>query len=125
MITFTLSYLDEDTGEPVRESFPAVWEICDNCLGDGKTDPLAFAGGFTRAALDEEEFRERYFAGAFDVTCEHCNGRGSIKEPDMDRIESDPSLARRFAFVCERARSDARGFAEIDAAHAAERRAGA
>ncbi len=64
--------------EPARDD-QGEWVICPDCEGDGKHDPDAFAGGFTQDDFDEDpDFRESYFAGAYDVPCARCDGTGKV-----------------------------------------------
>lgn len=65
--------------------FPAKWEICGRCLGDGDVD--CFEGGFS---LNDErvdaDFLEDYANGAYDKDCPECNGTGKVLVPDEDRM---------------------------------------
>ncbi|ENU1229125.1 MULTISPECIES: hypothetical protein [Enterobacterales] len=64
------------------------WAICGNCDGEGKTGHEAFANGITASEWNEWDLEDRqnYMDGRFDVTCSACKGRGSVKLPDVSRM---------------------------------------
>jgi RecJ-like exonuclease len=71
--------------------FPAKWEICQTCHGEGHRDNL---GAFTSSDMDEwygdsderYEFIENYKAGMYDVSCEECKGTGKVLVPDLGQM---------------------------------------
>lgn len=71
-----------------------VWMICPHCSGDGKHSKRF--GAMTQSefyeAFDDEESRSDYFSGAYDQTCNTCQGSGKIREGDEEavgRLERD------------------------------------
>jgi DnaJ-class molecular chaperone len=72
---------ENDEGESVRVShdFPASWDICGVCEGEGSRDHRAFRNGFTREEwcdIDDDQ-REIYKSDKVSVTCDCCNGSES------------------------------------------------
>lgn len=95
---------------------PARWEICPHCRGAGTRDHPAFSNGVDFSDEDED-FREAYFGGAYDVAC-GCDA-GKVLVPDERRF----TAADRAAYTEHQ--ESMRGAAQIAAEHAAERRVGA
>jgi len=64
---------------------PTKFEVCGQCSGSGKVvNPQVDAGGLTYEDLHEDpDFEERYFSGAYDITCPSCGG---------DRVEAIPQF---------------------------------
>ena len=70
---------------PIR--FPARFEVCPRCEGHGRVDHPAFSNGLTENDFaEDEEFRENYFAGRYDVCCPECDGKRVTLVPDEDRM---------------------------------------
>jgi hypothetical protein len=61
------------------------FEVCGQCSGSGKVvNPQIDAGGLTYEDFHEDpDFEERYFSGAYDITCPSCSG---------DRVEAIPQF---------------------------------
>lgn len=78
----TVTFINSD-GDEVVADFPAEWEICGDCRGDGKTY-LGWAAkdqpAFTSQDFYEEgpDFVEDYFAGNYDRECPECRGSGKV-----------------------------------------------
>ena len=70
-------------------------------------------------ASHPEEDRRNYMDGMFDVTCEHCKGRGSVKVPDVSRMTF--AEKRELVVIRRNFREDR----EIERIHAIERAMGA
>lgn len=53
------------------------FEVCGQCEGSGTmVDPRVDAGGLSQEDFDEDpEFREDYFSGRYDMTCNQCKGQ--------------------------------------------------
>lgn len=60
---------------------PARWSICSHCNGEGQSS--AYLGAFTAEDMHDAgpEFMEDYMAGAYDRSCEHCEGSGKVLVP--------------------------------------------
>ena len=68
---------------------PAVYAVCPGCDGNGKQDNL---GAITDMHEWDEESREAYFAGGYDVRCEECHGKRVVLVADEDAA-SEAQLA--------------------------------
>lgn len=67
------------------------WHICPVCEGNGKKENPAFDNGFTSqewADMDEDS-REHYFAGDYDVVCDDCDGTGKVQRPDPSTMTNE------------------------------------
>lgn len=97
------------------------WKICCRCEGAGKVDHPAFSNGITSSEWTEwdQDDRENYMRGTYDVRCEACKGSGKIQVPDV----RSATFAEKRVLVEQR--RDERESAECDAMQAAERRMGA
>lgn len=95
------------------------WEICGQCDGHGTVSNPSFDQGWTQSewADEDEDFKEDYFAGRYDVPC-GCKG-GKVQSPIVSRLTPDEK--RELA----RERRSARINAEIDQMSEMERRMGA
>lgn len=66
--------------------FPAKWEICDRCRGNGTHGNPAFDGLSVEISPDhDEEFWDNLRAGWYDVRCDECKGTGKVKVLDRER----------------------------------------
>lgn len=90
---------------------PSMWAICHRCNGNGTHDHPAFSNGITSSEWEydwDEEEREHYLRGAYDVSCEECHGSGKVLEVDRDRVNPrlltlyDAHLERMDAIEAER-----------------------
>lgn len=65
---------DGDESKAVR--FPAKYEVCPVCDGRGKhVNPAIDDNGISGEDFaDDPDFREDYFSGMYDVTCNECRG---------------------------------------------------
>jgi RecJ-like exonuclease len=87
-----LNTVDDDDCE-VEIVIHAKTEVCPRCDGKGKHDNPAFSNGITSEEWDrdwDEESREGYRNGLYDVTCEKCQGRRVVLNAD----ENDPNFQR-------------------------------
>jgi len=80
---------DPDTGETYDMedivSFPAKWDICSRCEGDGHhSNPSIDGNGITESEWSEwhSDEREDYLSGKNDISCRECNGSGKVKVVD-------------------------------------------
>lgn len=113
---------DED-GNEIKDELPGRREVCGTCNGEGRhVDPAIDGHGISAEEWandwDEDE-REAYRNGAYDVTCEECGGEKIVTILDEDRAEIEcPELLKAYLEYQEDCRRDA-------AERAAERRMGA
>ena len=79
--------IEDDDGLELR--VPSRWEICPRCEGDGTHgNPSIDGNGITAEEWDrdwDEESRDAYMSGAYDVSCEECKGSGKVQTPDLER----------------------------------------
>lgn len=75
--------LDDETGEPILTRHQLQWIICDKCRGEGKHDHPAFSNGITSDEWNDwnEDEREDYLEGRYDVPCDDCGGKGRQQIP--------------------------------------------
>jgi hypothetical protein len=61
------------------------WVICDRCNGHAKHDHPAFSNGITADEWNspdwDDDSREGYLSGRYDVPCSVCDGLGRVAEP--------------------------------------------
>jgi predicted methyltransferase len=89
----------EDIPDLVKDKkyivFPAKYIVCYVCEGRGSyVNPNVDQYGLDPSDMDED-FAESYWEGAFDVTCQYCNGKRVVlvidrmlschKNPDIDQ----------------------------------------
>tara|TARA_R110002126_G_scaffold14054_17_gene59837 strand:- start:2361 stop:2732 length:372 start_codon:yes stop_codon:yes gene_type:complete len=65
----------DDEDEERTYDLPATVEVCGRCGGRGVHDHAAFSNGVSQENLDDQDFREDYYSGAYDVRCSVCHGR--------------------------------------------------
>lgn len=111
------TYWENDEGV----EFPAIWAICHDCQGEGKS--CAYLGAFTAEDFDYEgpEFREDYMSGRYDKPCKPCEGSGKVKEINEGVISANSPLGTLLKQYHEKLKGDAEYAAECEA----ERRMGA
>lgn len=95
------AYLPEDNCQ-YHIDLPGTWAICDHCRGHGShVNPNIDGNGLTEddwADWDDDE-REGYFSGRYDVPCEaRCEG-GKVWVVDQDLLE--PWQQRIFDQWCQ------------------------
>lgn len=78
----------EDGGTEERE-FPAKYEVCSTCDGKGShVNPSIDSHGIGAEEWDrdwDDESREGYFSGAYDVRCAECDGARVVPVLDEER----------------------------------------
>lgn len=82
----------DGAGEVVEMLVSAVWEICDECSGEGHVDNPAFSNGISGEEWNhewDEESREAYLSGAYDVRCDKCKGSGKFLAPNLDELSDE------------------------------------
>lgn len=118
-------YETED-GEMVTGDLPARYEVCWRCGGEGShVNPNVDGHGITAdewANEWDEDQRETYMSGGYDVSCEECGGARVTLALDDEAIASGSEELRDLhrAYMNQQ---DA--LAEMRAEEAAERRIGA
>ena len=82
-------YVEHDDGTSEEIELPTHWEVCPVCDGEGKhVNPSIDAGGINPADEDPE-FLEDYMSGVYDVVCNHCGGRTTVREVDVDAMSPE------------------------------------
>jgi len=111
-----------DEGDEVEIALPAKYEVCQTCEGQGKhVNPAIDGNGLSREDFDEDpDFRESYFNGDYDVTCQECGGQRVVLEIDEAEAKRQ-GLKTDLEAYYEQGREEAAYQAEC----AAERRMGA
>ena len=68
-------------------SVPGKFEVCPRCDGTGKHDHPAFSNGITSSEWNghdwDDESRESYLRGTYDVQCTECDGKRVVIEPNL------------------------------------------
>ncbi len=115
----TVVLVDSD-GCEVEHDLPARFEVCPRCEGRGThVNPAIDGHGISQDEWErdwDEESRENYFSGVYDVACYECNGLRVVPVVDEDRCPPD-----LLAAYLEREREDA----EFEAVCRMERMMGA
>ena len=119
MPTITWKHEDADGAEVITQ-FPARWEICGKCRGDGTQD--CFPGGITSSEWhyewDQDE-KEAYLNGHYDMPCSGCEGTGKVAIIDEDLCTGElADLLREYREYQEE-------MYQLECMYAAERRMGA
>jgi hypothetical protein len=99
-LTFSLITFDKH-GDEVELHLPAKFILCSRCQGAGThTNPSIDGNGITGSEWAEwdDEDRETYMSGGYDVTCETCKGERVVQVPDLERC----TFAQKRALVRKR-----------------------
>jgi hypothetical protein len=109
-------YEFDENGAVIERELPTHWEICPVCQGEGKhVNPAIDAGGISGETFAEDpEFAEDYMSGVYDVVCNHCNGRTTVRAVDWDAMSEEDQKAFQEQ-LDEEAYSHAEHMAEIRA----------
>lgn len=83
--------LEDDEG--VEITVPARMEVCGRCDGHGThTNPSIDGHGITmdewRGPEWDDESREAYLSGRYDVTCGTCQGTNVVPVPDLRSVSA-------------------------------------
>lgn len=92
--------------EEVEHAIKAQAEVCGRCDGRGKHDHPAFSNGITAEEWDrdwDEDSREEYVNGRYDVPCEVCGGK-RVELIMHDSTENDPVVKRLHKMLDEESR---------------------
>lgn len=104
-------------GREVAIILPAMFAVCQRCKGHGHHGNPAFNGMDPNEM--EEDFREAYFGGEYDVACRECGGGGMTVEVEEPAL--NPRQRKRYEALQRGWEEEAR----YQAMCAAERRMGA
>lgn len=98
---------------------PAKYALCDTCEGSGMMENPAFSNGITSSEWGDmdEESRDTYMSGGYDVPCDCCGGKRVVLVVDAERL----TYSHRRVLVFKRQMD--RAEREVCAEAAAERRA--
>ncbi len=88
-----------EEGDDVEHRLPAKYEVCYRCQGHGKhTNPNIDGHGISAEEWHgpewDDESREAYMSGFYDVTCHTCHGEKVTKVLDEDNCSED--LLKRY-----------------------------
>lgn len=91
--------LDTDDGESEEVSLPGKYVVCSRCEGHGKhVNPNIDGNGITADEWNgpdwDDESREMYMSGGYDVRCEECAGERVVIVANLDLISDD--LRKRY-----------------------------
>lgn len=97
--------------EEVTVELPTRFEVCDRCEGRGKhMNPAIDGHGITEDEWNgpdwDDESRETYLSGGYDITCEECKGLRVVPVVDEDRCDK-ALFAKYQEHVMDQARDDA------------------
>lgn len=110
MKTITVTY-ENDDGKEVDINLPAIAEVCNRCGGTGKhSNPSIDGNGITGSEWEEwdEDDKESYMSGAWDIPCETCEGTNVVWVIDDTSLTGEEKKAyeqyceERLARACER-----------------------
>jgi hypothetical protein len=91
MRDLTIEFEDEDGSVYL---LPAKYEVCERCEGRGQhTNPSIDGNGITMEEWWgpdwDDESREMYMNGGYDVTCVECGGLRVVPVADRDLIDAE------------------------------------
>lgn len=74
---------------------PTTWGVCPVCNGEGThVNPAIDCNGLTAEDFAEDpDFAEEYMRGTYDVTCNHCEGRTTVRVVDWDALTAEQRQA--------------------------------
>jgi hypothetical protein len=93
-LVLTIEVSDPDTGDDVEHTIPAKFEICRRCEGVGHhTNPAIDGHGITADEWNgpdwDDESKETYLSGGYDVPCEDGCAEGKVLVPDLTHAGPD------------------------------------
>lgn len=83
-------------GEDVE--LPAMWEVCSRCDGEGHhSNPAIDGHGITMEEWLgpdwDDESRERYMSGGYDIPCTECKGERLVLVVDYSKLTPEEEEA--------------------------------
>lgn len=73
-----------------RTDLPAKYIVCPRCEGRGThVNPSIDDQGLSSEDLEDEDFREAYFSGAYDVRCFQCEGHRVVPDVDWNALTTE------------------------------------
>lgn len=95
--------VSNDDGSFEEKEFPAKYEVCDTCEGRGShVNPSIDSHGIGAEEWDrdwDEDDREAYFDGRYDVPCAECHG--ARVTPVLDEDRATPEERKQIEDVIE------------------------
>ena len=90
---------EDDNGEEVEVQLPSRFEVCSRCRGAGKhVNPNVDGHGITAEEWNgpdwDDDSREGYLTGRYDVTCSECKGLRVVAV--VDEAAVDPEMLLRY-----------------------------
>jgi len=87
---------DENAQVEFEAELPAKYEVCDRCRGKGThVNPNIDGNGLTAEDFAEDpDFKEDYFSGVYDVTCQECEGLRVV--PVLDEENIPPKILKMY-----------------------------
>lgn len=84
----------------VTVNLPGKYQVCSRCDGEGSiVNPSVDGNGISAEQFAEDpDFKEAYFAGAYDIRCPECNGQRVVVVPDVQAC----TYAQKRLLVSER-----------------------
>jgi hypothetical protein len=80
-----------EDAEPEVVEVPIRFEVCETCDGRGKhVNPSIDAHGIGAEEWEQEwdeEERESYFRGGYDIRCNECSGRRVVPVPNLGSLD--------------------------------------
>jgi hypothetical protein len=93
-------FIENDNGDEIE--IPTRFELCPRCEGRGTHDHPAFDNGITADEWNgpdwDDESREYYMRGDYDVQCTQCSGLRVVEVPDVRRC----TFAQKRLLVADR-----------------------
>ena len=90
----TITIMDED-GDDLE--IPAAYVVCGRCSGKGShVNPNIDGHGISSEEWErdwDDDSREMYLSGGYDVCCEECHGQRVTLEADWERMSVDEKKA--------------------------------
>jgi hypothetical protein len=84
-----------------RIVLPTKWEVCSACGGEGEhVAPGIDSSGLTASDFEEDpDFAEDYAGGHYDVTCQTCHGRSTVRIVDVNALS--PEIRAEYQAQCD------------------------